>query len=90
MRADIDKEQWSDASKQSVAYRSAKRFYQDIHYTCLRCRKPSVFPGEAQKVAFEIKNPSTTAAWAARRARASRRSSPHAAGNGRNAGRVDI
>jgi len=55
MRAEVDKEQWSESSKQSYAYQSGKHCYEDIHYTCRKCGLESVFPGEEQKVAFEVK-----------------------------------
>ena len=55
MRADVDKEQWSESSKQSYAYQAVKHCYEDIHYVCRKCGKASVFPGEEQKIAFEVK-----------------------------------
>ena len=55
MRVEVDKEQWSESSKQSYAYQSGKHCYDDITYTCRKCGQEAVFLGEEQKVAFEIK-----------------------------------
>jgi Probable zinc-ribbon domain len=52
-----DPEQWSEKSKNSVAYHF-KEDYSDIEYLCWRCKAPSVFTAEDQKYTFEVKKAS--------------------------------
>ena len=46
---------WSRSSKQSFSYASPPERYEDIHYSCWRCKTPSVFTAEEQKEAFEVR-----------------------------------
>lgn len=55
MSNDIDRDQWSEASKRSYAYHYRRQHYEDIPYNCRRCRKACVFTGADQKIAFEVK-----------------------------------
>lgn len=55
MSTEIDRDQWSEASKRSYAYHYQRRYYEDIHYVCRRCGKQSIFTGADQKIAFEVK-----------------------------------
>lgn len=55
MSAEIDRDQWSEASKRSYAYHYQRRHYEDIHYVCRRCGRRSVFTAADQKIAFEVK-----------------------------------
>lgn len=49
-------ENWSEKSKQSVAYDFGfRKEYGDIHYQCRRCKKPSIFTAEQQKYTYEVK-----------------------------------
>lgn len=52
-----DPEQWSEKSKQSIAYHYTRE-YTDIHYDCWRCKDPSVFSAQDQKHNFEVKKAS--------------------------------
>lgn len=52
-----DPEQWSEKSKQSVAY-GFKREYQDIAYKCWHCKADCVFTAQDQQYTFEVKKAS--------------------------------
>jgi hypothetical protein len=52
-----DVEQWSEKSKQSVAY-GFKREYQDIPYNCWHCKAACVFTAQDQRYTFEVKKAS--------------------------------
>jgi hypothetical protein len=52
-----DPEQWSEASKNSVAYHF-KREYSDVSYKCWSCCEPSIFTAEDQKYTYEVKKAS--------------------------------
>ena len=55
MNTKIDRERWSEESKRSYAYHYQATSYEDIHYECSKCRAPSVFTAQEQKVSFEEK-----------------------------------
>lgn len=46
---------WSEASKRSVAYSFDPQPYLDKAYLCLRCSAPDVFTAEDQKHTFEVR-----------------------------------
>lgn len=52
-----DPEQWSDKSKQSVAY-GFIREYNDKLYKCWRCQAECVFTAQDQKYTYEVKKAS--------------------------------
>lgn len=52
-----DPSQWSEKSKNSVAYHFTHE-YSDIHYKCWSCKSPSVFTAEDQKYTYEVKKAS--------------------------------
>lgn len=52
-----DPEQWSEKSKRSVAYHF-RTAYEDIAYTCSRCKVACTFTAEDQKYTFEVKKAS--------------------------------
>ena len=54
MRAEIDRESWSEESKRSYAYGFNDRFYSDIERKCAHCSTVFVFLGETQKQIFEL------------------------------------
>lgn len=56
MKVKMDKEQWSDQSKNSFNFdhNIYDDFYEDIKYTCTCCSLIAVFTGEDQKISFEI------------------------------------
>ena len=51
----INKEAYSESSKNSVGHEFLGEFYEDIHYKCRKCHKPAIFPAEKQKEAFEVR-----------------------------------
>jgi len=52
----IDREQWSQSSKQSFEYEvCSEGSYGDIRYNCAKCGAPAVFTAEEQKHSFEVK-----------------------------------
>ena len=52
-----DPSQWSDQSKQSVAFHF-RRDYSDKPYTCWRCGAACVFTAQDQKYTYEVKKAS--------------------------------
>lgn len=52
--APADPEQWSEQSKQSVAFHFTKT-YEDIAYCCVRCKVACIFTAQDQKCTFEVK-----------------------------------
>lgn len=50
-------EQWSEKSKQSVAY-GFTREYRDINYKCWHCKADCVFTAQDQQYTFEVKKAS--------------------------------
>ena len=56
-----DPEQWSDASKRSVAYDLPPRPYRDKAYRCCRCETPDVFTAAEQRHDFEVRKVSICA-----------------------------
>jgi hypothetical protein len=56
MKVKMDKEQWSEKSKNSYNFdhNIYEDFYEDIKYKCIFCSLISVFTGEDQKISFEI------------------------------------
>jgi hypothetical protein len=52
-----DPEQWSEKSKQSIAY-DFVREYRDIHYRCWCCQASCIFTAQDQKHAYEVKKAS--------------------------------
>lgn len=55
--APADPEQWSEQSKQSVAFHFRKT-YEDIAYRCVRCKVACIFTAQDQKYTFEVKKAS--------------------------------
>jgi len=52
----IDREQWSQSSKQSYEYElCSEGSYGDLHYNCAKCGAAAVFTAEEQKHSFEVK-----------------------------------
>ncbi len=51
----INKDAYSDASKNSVGHEFLGDFYEDIHYQCYKCQQPAVFTAIQQKKSFEIR-----------------------------------
>ena len=51
----INKENYSDSSKNSVGHEFLGEYYEDIHYNCSKCHKPAVFNAQEQKDAFEAR-----------------------------------
>ena len=49
-----DPSQWNEKSQRSVAF-GWTTDYEDIEYTCWRCRKAAVFSAADQKYTFEVK-----------------------------------
>ena len=47
-------EQWSEKSKQSVAY-DFRREYRDIAYQCWHCKADCIYTAQDQQHAFEVK-----------------------------------
>ena len=56
MSVKINKNAWSEKSKESLNYVFAKKFYENIIYTCRKCKKESIFSAEEQKISYEIQN----------------------------------
>lgn len=56
MKVKMDKEQWSEKSKNSYNFdhNIYEDFYEDIKYKCICCSLVAVFTGEDQKTSFEI------------------------------------
>jgi len=54
MSVKINKDAWSEKSKESLSYAFAKDFYENIIYTCRKCKKESIFSAEEQKRSYEI------------------------------------
>ena len=54
MRAEMNKEAWSEESKRSYAYGFNNRFYADIESKCVHCSTVFVFSGESQKRVYEL------------------------------------
>ena len=52
-----DPEQWSEKSKQSVAF-GFRREYQDQAYNCWHCQAAAIFTAQDQKYTFEVKKAS--------------------------------
>ena len=52
-----DPSQWSEKSKQSVAYEFVRE-YKDIAYKCWHCKAECVFTAQDQKYTFEVKKAS--------------------------------
>lgn len=50
----INKDAYSDASKRSVGHEFLGDYYQDIKYTCKKCKKEAVFLARDQKEVFEV------------------------------------
>jgi len=48
-----DPEQWSEKSKQSVAFRFCRE-YKDKPYNCWHCQAASIFTAQDQKYTFEV------------------------------------
>ncbi len=55
MNREIDRDQWSESSKNSYAYYYKRTYYDDIHYVCRKCKHAAVFTGEDQKISYEVK-----------------------------------
>lgn len=55
MKVKVEKENWSQSSKQSYAYLDDNEFYENIPYRCYKCDISSIYSAEEQKETFEIK-----------------------------------
>jgi hypothetical protein len=55
MKVKVEKENWSQSSKQSYAYLGDNEFYDNIPYLCYKCGISSIFSAEDQKETFEVK-----------------------------------
>ncbi len=51
----INKDAYSDASKNSLGHEFLGEFYEDIHYQCYKCQQPAIFTAIQQKKSFEIR-----------------------------------
>ena len=54
MRVKVNKEAWSEKSKQSLEYELVGEYYSDIKYRCWKCAKKAKFTAEDQKKSFEV------------------------------------
>lgn len=54
MSVRINKDAWSEESKESLAYTFAKKYYENINYSCRKCKMNTTFTAEEQKKTYEI------------------------------------
>ena len=55
MSVKINKDAWSEDSKESLSYTFAKKYYENINYLCRKCRKNAIYTAEEQKQTYEVK-----------------------------------
>lgn len=51
----MDKESWSESSKNSFSYESCQGNYENIQYRCFKCKRDTVFTAKQQKQDYELK-----------------------------------
>ena len=51
----INREAFSDSSKNSVGHEFLGDYYENIQYKCIKCKKPAVFSAQEQKETFEMR-----------------------------------
>lgn len=44
----INKNEYSQESKRSIGHEFLGKYYEDINYTCSKCKKKAMFPAEEQ------------------------------------------
>ena len=54
MSVRINKDAWSEESKESLSYEFAKKYYENINYSCRKCKKNTIYSAEEQKRTYEI------------------------------------
>lgn len=54
-KVSINREAWSEQSKQSYAYHYIVKYYEDIKYNCVKCHQSVIFSVVEQKESFEVK-----------------------------------
>ena len=55
MKIKINKEKWSESSKKSSMYDDTEKYYWDISFDCIKCKKIAVLSAEEQKHWYETK-----------------------------------
>jgi ribosomal protein S15P/S13E len=55
MKVKVEKENWSQSSKQSYIYINYDEFYENIAYLCYKCGISDTFTAKEQKETFEVK-----------------------------------
>ncbi|MFC6633649.1 zinc-ribbon domain containing protein [Microbulbifer taiwanensis] len=53
-RVPLNKEAYSDESKQSIGWEYLGKEYRDISYTCKKCKNKAIFTAREQKEYFEV------------------------------------
>ncbi len=51
----MDKESWSESSKNSFSYESCQGHYENIQYRCFKCKREAVYTAKQQKQDYEVK-----------------------------------